>query len=373
MTDQEFYNLIQIEVKEGRVREFFHKDYPELRGYDYTEQVKFKNEWNEINKLCRGLVFQIEPEIKCLNNPFPAIRNIEETEYTLESIKDQIDYINEKEDGSCIIVFWWDNSKFSYDDETLIVMTRGSFHSEQAIAARKLINSDGKLDNFITDYRGETLIFELVGPSNKNVCRTKYPKDELILLGHRSSFKDNSLNSSADNLNDVNIVYKISIPKNYKYDNSLYNNIVNSPNPNFEGVVITLKNGEKVKVKSDLYKKLHRLLTGVFTEKRKLDIWYSSIKKNLNQELESIPDEFFTEIKILIQEINNEYESFKKDLLRNYNLMYNRHILQQRTRKEIALEFPNYCHLLNLVFKEEINEEDIQNFFIKQKLKGIKE
>lgn len=367
ITFEEFYKLIQEEVKAGRVTEFYHKNYPELRGYNYTEKVKFDKAWNNINRLCRGLVFQVEPEIKLLNNPIPAILNFEETDYTLLSLENEVEYIEEKEDGSCIIAFRWDNSPLPYDDDTLIVMTRGSFHSEQALAAYKIFAEQGAYSNLLSENYGNTLIFELVGPSNKNVCRTKYQKDELILLDirpDRSIGEFFSWNAKEWSNWEKNHKY-IKRPKRYELNQELYSFVVHNTDPNFEGVVLTLKNGIKIKMKSDRYKMLHRVLTGKFTESRKLDLWLAFREDRLNEQLNDIPDEFFSEIKDHINEVENSYKTFKENIIKNYDIMYNRYKNEQKTRKDIALEFKNYQFLLSFVFSEQLNEEDIIKFFTK--------
>lgn len=370
---QELYDLIQKEVASGNVREFRHNKFPELRGYDYTEKVKFDKLWNPINSICRGLVFAvIDDGAQRLNNPFPAIRNIEETSLTLESIKNDIASITSKEDGSCIICFQWDNSPHPCDDMELIVMTRGSFHSEQAIAAKKLIQTSGLLTNLIDSMWAFTTIFEYVGPSNLNVCRTKYQTDDLILLGARSN---EWLNIEVDH-KTLSVIWAKDLPRptNYLYNDELYKSIKDCKDPNTEGVVIRLNDGLRYKVKSNMYCDLHKILTGIWTKQRILDIWYRAVKTghylNVVPSDLSIPDEFFTELKDRLKEVQEDYLFFR-DKVKTRLLDYAIELSSNSSRKDMALKYPDTTWMLKYIFSEteEITEQIIEDVYYKKQTK----
>lgn len=112
-----------------------------------------------------------------------------------------------------------------------------------------------------------------------------------------------------------------------------------------EGYVIRFKNGFRVKIKGDEYKRLHRILTNISSR----DIWeYLKDNKPFNEILEKVPDEFYSWVKFTKAELELQYFVIERE----YRLIYESIIksLNPKDRKsfaEIALKY-KYPKLLFL-------------------------
>lgn len=352
---------IKLEVNSGRVREFKNNDYPNLSGFNYTESCQFGKEWNEINSQCRGIIFE---ESNCIARPFSKFFNIEEISEDLEN--KEIDYIQNKEDGSLII-------SYLYQDEIRFA-TRGSFHSEQAMLAQKIWNE--KYNHKIIDrsfFKEKTLLFELIGPSNINVSRG-YQEDNLILLGMIDILSGLELPiSEVDYFAEV--ILGCPRPKIFsaKTVKELYSSVKEDKNPSFEGVVVTFKDGLKVKIKSYLYIELHKIITGSPSKDTLIELWkeYSLSRQFVFlKNMSSIPDEYFEEIKGQIRKIDDLFNSFSDktnsvfaEMLGDYNA--------GMPRKDMALKWIDHRWLLSPLFSNDRNVKPIlQKVFIKGYMDG---
>jgi T4 RnlA family RNA ligase len=135
----------------------------------------------------------------------------------------------------------------------IIAKSKTSIYSEQAIAANKIINTNKKLYTFIKKSleEGNYPIFEYVGPSNRIVI--PYKKEELILLSIRNkSFKYLPVNIIESKCK-TNMV-KFSKPIPITLEEVLKRK---EQDRGYEGFVISLEDGEKIKCKLDTYVKLH--------------------------------------------------------------------------------------------------------------------
>lgn len=337
------------EVLGERVRLFSHNNYPELSGYNYTETCQFSKLWNENNIICRGIIFNKD---RCIARPFSKFFNIEEVEEDLSN--KVIRYIQNKEDGSLIISYFHDGRvRFS---------TRGSFHSEQAQIAERIWKEkyDQKLPDIIFSYW--TFLFELVGPSNINVSR-KYKVDDLILLSITSI--QTGEEESEEFIAEMSNKLGCQRPEEFLADSvdELYNIIKENKDPNFEGVVVTFLDGTKVKIKSNLYVQLHKVLTGSLSRDTKFELWEEIRQSGRIAILEElkIPDEFFSEITKEINDISEKYNLYLDQINSVYSEMkkdYNDGI----SRKDMALKWEHHRWLLTSIFLE---QNDISTLLLK--------
>ena len=218
--------------------------------YNYTEKAQFGNDgWNEVTLMCRGLILDVDYNI--IARPFTKFFNSTQPEVdNSQCVGDFTVY--EKMDGSLVI------STF-YDGE-LIVASRGSFESEQAIKAREIINE--KYYDEIKEHDHITYCFEIIYPENRIVV--DYGKTvDLVLIGAFNT-KENI---------DIRVEHILKPGFNVVKTYPIYSledipKILENKN-NFEGFVIRFDSGYRVKMKSEEYKRLHRLVTGV----SKKDIW----------------------------------------------------------------------------------------------------
>lgn len=153
-------------VTEGYLRKVEKND---LILYGYTEKTTYDRHWNELTRISRGLIFDLNG--KLVAKPFPKFFNLGEMEETrLTALPSEPYEVFEKIDGSLGIIF-------HYSDEWHVA-TRGSFSSEQAAKGLEILKTY-KMQCLTP---GVTYLVEIVYPSNKIVVN--YGNEEkLVLLG----------------------------------------------------------------------------------------------------------------------------------------------------------------------------------------------
>jgi len=156
-------DILERYVAEGWLISQTHPTLP-LTIYNYSQATQYEAKWDEVTLSCRGLVF--DDEGNQVSYPFKKFFNIEENKHTPANDFE----IYEKVDGSLITVF-------NYNGEW-VVSSRGSFTSDQAIAAQKLFKQLMNLDRID---KAATYLFELIAPWNRIVVDYG-EREELILL-----------------------------------------------------------------------------------------------------------------------------------------------------------------------------------------------
>lgn len=172
--------------------------------------------------------------------------NINENESTLFDVvkNKKVNSVYLKEDGSIISFIELPNGKIA-------AKSKMSFESEQAIMAQKLFESNGNINKFVKDCISKDLspIFEYVGPMNRVVV--KYNNSDLILLRLRDNKTGEYLSIDG---------YDISKPMSFKFTLSDLMSLKSSLE-SIEGWIVEFVDGQKVKIKTDWYHSLHRILT----------------------------------------------------------------------------------------------------------------
>ena len=325
MLSGEFLSNLCVEVEQGRVRSIPHPNLP-LCIYNYTEQTQFSRAFNAVNSLCRGLVISSDGEI--VARPFKKFFNFEELKEEAANFSpDNIKEIWTKEDGSLIVAFWWDGSWHT--------ITRGSWASDQALSAPILLSK-----RFLSGAdRSKTYLFELVGPSNINVVRN-YEKDTLILLGIIST--QSALEATAEEIRLYAEGFGFNAPKLWTAEEFSYDIIKNNLNPNFEGVVLKNKWGERCKIKTETYVQLHKVVTGL-SESGIFKLWQDRVDGKLS--MEGIPDEFFTEINQKMDAIGVRWIKYRDSIFEEWREA--KSMLESGiSRKDIAINHPKLRHIL---------------------------
>lgn len=333
---------LEKEVEAGRVRKFEHTGLG-LIGYNYTPACQYGKQWNDINVQCRGLV--LDKTGKIIARPFRKFFNYEELRSDDQIfVPEDIKQILQKEDGSLIIVF-------SYDD-TWWTITRGSFFSDQALLAQRIL--DANADFYRKADRRCTYLFELTGPSNVNVCRG-YTEDSLILLSIVNT--DEDIEYDIDFVQDQAKLFGFRTPKVYTWSDDFVATVKDNPDLNSEGVVVVLKSGLRFKIKSTIYCNLHRIRTGDWTPRRVMELWMSRYEGQMELDPD-IPDEFYKELKERLAEIDTRWELWEYNQ-KTFIIKAKSQIITSRTmhgetdgniRKLIAMTIPEVRPYLTTLF-----------------------
>lgn len=290
---------------------------------NYSPTVQFDRLWTRDTIQCRGLVIN---EDRVLARPFKKFFNYSE----LQGLRNHLwnlygvrysEIFNkpftayEKIDGSLAICFRLPNGKWEW-------CTRGSFESEQAEKARQIFKDKYK---DVTLNPHNTYLFEIIYPENRVVIDYKGVED-LYLLGvvETSSFYEFNYNEI------TNFSLPFPRPKVYSDLTSLAHaeSVVNDYT-NFEGFVLDFGEGFRCKMKSEDYVRLHRVMTG-FTPRRVFEALRSGA---INQYTDNVPDEFYSDVKSITEEVLDKLDIIIHSSKEYYNL-----ICEKKTRKEFAEE-----------------------------------
>ena len=259
-------DILERYVAEGWLISQTHPTLP-LTIYNYSQATQYEAKWDEVTLSCRGLVF--DDEGNQVSYPFKKFFNIEEGKH----IPTEDFEIYEKVDGSLITVF-------NYNGEW-IVSSRGSFTSDQAIAAQKLFEQLMNLDRINP---GVTYLFELIAPWNRIVVDYG-EREELILLGARGK----NFEASHSELYELTKLLGCNLIRKFDFED--YREIQKLNWENNEGFIVRFTNGDRCKIKFADYVKLHRVLTNCSS----YDIWENlkEFDKLPEEMLQDVPDEFY--------------------------------------------------------------------------------
>lgn len=281
----------------------------DLTIWNYSPKVQYERLWDDIIIQCRGLVTNSNGKI--VARPFPKFFNLEEHDST--NIPKESFEVFEKMDGSLGIVFYYKGE--------WIVATRGSFTSEQSVVASKMFKNLSIIKNYPTTGLNEdwTYLFEIIYNDNRIVCQ--YDFEGLVLLG--AYHTETGVEINFDKLvKHVSLYHDIKVVRKYNgvTDFHILKEMISDDR---EGYVIRFKNGFRMKIKGEEYKRLHRILTNVSNR----DIWeYLKDAKPLDEILDKVPDEFYDWVKETknnleteFSRLENEYRWIYKIIMRSEN------------------------------------------------------
>lgn len=278
------YELGQA-VKDGDVRVQFHPQYPNLAIYNYTEEVQYRNKWNKITLACRGLILDTLTW-QIVARPWEKFFNFGQMDNRIESTAPV--EVTDKMDGSLGILYPTPDGEWA-------IATRGSFASEQAIHATKVLR-ERYLDDirYSIDNCDYTLLFEIIYPQNRIVVNYG-DMDDLVLLG--------GVHNQYGYYYGPEIAGSVSWtgPETevWRYD-SFVDALSFPDRPGKEGVVI--RSGTNiVKLKQADYVELHRIVTNLSPK----TVWEMlGAGKTVADICADIPDEFHK----YVEDIGNELE-----------------------------------------------------------------
>lgn len=257
-----------------------------LTIWNYSVITQYEGSWDEITMACRGLV--TDDMGKIVARPFRKFFNMEEGKH--KATKDFKIY--NKEDGSLIIAF-------KYQGEW-VISSRGSFMSDQAIAAKELFFKNKY--NEIFDNDEYTFLFEYCSKSNRIVLN--YNTDRLILLGIIKTEDGSELD--VQNLdNNLFNLEKGSLDVVKEYDGIAdFIELKKMIQKDQEGFVILFSNGDRMKIKGEEYLKLHKIMTQVSTT----SVWENLMSGgSIDKLLGELPDEFYHLVKDYENELETKY------------------------------------------------------------------
>lgn len=309
-------------IKEGYISKRKHPS-ANLWILNYTIKTQFEWVWNEYTCACRGLIVDFNKMI--IARPFSKFFNDEQLEREGIKIPSLPFEVYSKEDGSLGIMYFLKNKPY--------IATRGSFDSEQAKEANKILKEKY---SHIEKYwnRDYTFLFEIIYPENKIIVDYGDKRD-LILLAVIDTRTGSELPLEHFSKIGVPIVKKYDGVKDWKKVKELFDG------ENKEGFVIKFSNNFRVKIKYDRYKELHKLICGLSVKK----LWEMLKEgKSIDEIMSDIPDEFHKWTLDNLQKIKRQYNTIEiiySEKLNNIIFDINNKI-ENPQRKDYALEILKY-------------------------------
>jgi len=283
-------NILNRYIEDGLVVKNDHPTLP-LSIYNYSRTTQYEGKWDNITKSCRGLILDREGNV--VAKSFDKFFNLEE--HNPEEIPNEEFEVYEKLDGSLGILFWYQGK--------WILASKGSFISDQAIKGKNILNSKYNVEPIP---KGYTTLVEIIYPENRIVC--SYGNDEVLVV---LSMVSNASGKELDYDSLLKINEETGLPVIKKYDGIQdYKTLKTLISKDREGYVVRFRNGFRIKIKGDEYVRLHRILTGFSN----VDIWeYLKDKKDLNELLDKVPDEFDAWVRNTVNELNSQFEGIEKE------------------------------------------------------------
>ncbi len=313
-------NTLEKYYQNGLLHKQTHPNH-DLTIWNYSPKVQYEKLWDDITIQCRGLVTNSKGEI--VARPFKKFFNYDE--HTPEEIPNEYFEVYEKMDGSLGILF-------NYNNEWIIA-TRGSFTSSQSIRGKELLEKYN-YNRLHPDY---TYLFEIIYKENRIVC--DYDFEDIVLLGmiHTKSGDEINIHNNQEDIRFKNMISNIGfrVVMLYKTWGESYDLLQDEIPKDKEGYVIRFKNGFRMKIKGDEYKRLHRILTNVSNR----DIWeYLKENKPFDDILDKVHDEFYNWVKETARDLKIKFE----DIDSNYNDIFTS--INTINRKDFAEKAKHHPH-----------------------------
>lgn len=327
-------------------------------SYRIASYTDFKNPIGD-NSLeafeLRGLTFVKHNDDYISYRMLHKFFNLNQTEgYMWEDVKDKkILKVQDKMDGSMIRFI-------PFLDGSVRAKTKYSFQAVQAEMAQKIYEEDPFVNTFVNWTLENRLaaIFELVSPFNKIVL--PYAKTELRLLQIREEETGRYLDiDQIDECNDILKTETLSL----SWDDLLS---MKQTEKDIEGWVVILDDGQLIKVKTDWYLSMHRLLTENVNQTN--FIIHSILDETIDDALSAIP-EFHIEVRDRIEKINQKVVAHWNQII---DIVSNKVSKYNGDRKSFAIEhkedlyFPLYMTAISKNGDENLIQEVCKDWIKKQ-------
>lgn len=252
-----------------------------LAIYNYTETAQYTKAWDEVTRSCRALVLDAEGTV--VARSFPKFHNLSEGLHTATDAFE----VFEKLDGSLILLF-------HYRGEWRVA-SRGSFDSEQAAEARRMMADmydpsglDPALcysfeilypeNRIVVDYGGRRELVFLAAFDRRG--EEAWPVQAVIGAGFRCARR-------FDHLRDVQAIKRLA----WK---------------NAEGCVVRFSNGQRAKVKFDEYCRLHKVVSGL----NEATVWeWFRAGSTPAEVVGSVPDEWHAWLDCTMEKLRAAYDT----------------------------------------------------------------
>ena len=291
---------------------------------NYSKSCSLEGKWNEATIQCRGAI--VDAYYNVIARPFEKFFNYEEIE-DKSIIPGGAATAYEKIDGSLGIMYWL--------DEVPYIATRGSFVSEQAQHATKILHTKYVREIDVIKHLRHfyTFLFEIVYPENRIVVdygdtddifllailKTSNPADEIPIETYSKYFKTAKSYGTFEDWLGIR----------EKFDGQ-----------GREGFVLKFENGFRMKMKYEDYFRLHRLRT-YLTKKHIFEFVETGRLDELDEMVEQFDEEIKMSVTKILEEFTDRFNEIEEEARSEYR--------EFDTDKEAAFYF-NTCKWRAILF-----------------------
>jgi T4 RnlA family RNA ligase len=209
---------------------------------------------------CRGVMFEMDGDepVRLAARPMEKFFNYRENPLTMDVDLSTVTDVWDKADGSLI-------STYTINGQ-LYAKSKGSLHSDQAVAATKIINEDLVLNGLLlwAEGNGFTVNMEYVAPTNRIVIG--YDREDLIVLNARNRETGEYVDHDY-----LEYVFGHRVVKRYDLDDQaeMLRFFEGLPDmTGIEGVVVRTADGLHMKMKTEAYMTAHRAKDSINSPRR---------------------------------------------------------------------------------------------------------
>ena len=251
--------------------------------YNYTPRAAYAKHWDDVTLNCRGLI--LDKQCNIVARSMPKFFNLGEHSRSDITLSKPF-IVQEKVDGSLGILY--------PSSDGPRIATRGSFSSNQAIEANKILREKYwdfycDIEDHLLDY---TFLFEIIYPENRIVLDYGDMQDLIsltvieIATGNEMDARDFDWPGPVVKVHELPEGARIP-PRN------IHEHFAFMGDGSAEGFVLKFPHKTppvRIKVKFDEYVRLHRIITNTSTK----TVWeYLSQGWDFDELLETVPDEFY--------------------------------------------------------------------------------
>lgn len=317
--------------------------------YNYTPKCVFEKEWNEHTINARGTIYELSTG-KIIAQAFPKFFNFSElpTERQKELLNETNFDVFEKIDGSLVIVYNYDNN--------WRINTRGSFGSDQAVEATKMLEGY-KIQRIPNDI---TLLCEVVYPENRIII--DYGNERKLVLLAAYNIQNNT-ECTYDTLQYLGSVAEMEVAKKYNFKNieqliEKQNVMTNKE----EGFVVRFDNGYRIKFKSLEYLKTVRAVMHITP----LGFWECMKNGIVDREmLHWSPEEFKPEVDKIVNSLETSYKFIKDRILEECNAIISEANKHENPKKYIGLRVSDLLYGKAAFFILNENYDSLDKYIMK--------
>lgn len=305
---------LAVEIEQGYVTERKHPTLP-LAILNYGAKTQHAWRWNDVTEQCRGLIYDTR-DGRVVARPFKKFFSADQLKVAgIDIPADEPFTAYEKLDGSLGI-------SYCDDDGKMYIATRGSFVSEQAVEATRMLR-EYEADSGLQLTPTWTFLFEIIYPQNRVVVDYANRR-ALVLL----AMIDTTTGEEMPDVVTSDVAQAMDFDRPSVYDGlTSFHEALSALDDDTlfkdrEGMVLRFNNGLRVKLKTADYLHYHRLVTRV-TPKRIWEhvssgLYYKSLTYGLWSEpsawIERHAERLVADHKRLRDDTYRDYEAAKEAL-----------------------------------------------------------